>query len=88
VRILGESGVESAEEQLLEILSAPKADEAVRLQAQYALGSHLTRRGAEVLLRLWERDPKSDYPRHVLSVAARRRLETIEDARAWVASLP
>jgi hypothetical protein len=90
VRILGASDVAEAEGQLLEILSAPKADEAVRLRAQYALAKHLTRRGAETLLRLWERDPEraGEHARHVLSLAAKRKLETLADARAWVASLP
>jgi hypothetical protein len=55
VGILGASGVETAEEQLLEICTAPKAHEAVRLRAQLALANHLTRRGAEALLRLWEK---------------------------------
>lgn len=88
VRILSSSDAEGVEEQLLEILSAPKADEAVKIRAQYGLANHLTRRGAETLLRLWENDPKSERPRHVLSAAAKRRLETIEDARAWIATLP
>lgn len=90
VRILGESDVEQAEGQLLEILSAPKADDAVRLRAQYALAKHLTRRGAETLLRLWERDPEraGEHARHVLSLAAKKKLDTLADARAWVASLP
>lgn len=90
VRILAASDVEQAEGQMLEILSAPKADDAVRLRAQYALARHLTRRGAETLLRLWERDPEraGEHARHVLSLAAKRKLETLADARAWVASLP
>jgi hypothetical protein len=88
VRILGSSGIEGAEEQLLDIVSAPKADEAVRLRAQYGLANHLTRRGAESLLRLWESEPENERPRHILSVAAKKRLETIEDARTWVATLP
>jgi hypothetical protein len=88
VRILSSSDAEGVEEQLLEILSAPKADDAVRLRAEYGLANHLTRRGAETLLRFWEKDPKDERPRHVLSAAAKKRLETIEDARAWVATLP
>lgn len=90
VHILGASDVAEAEGQLLEILSAPKAADAVRLRAQYALAKHLTRRGAETLLRLWERDPEraGEHARHVLSLAAKRKLETLADARAWVASLP
>jgi hypothetical protein len=88
VRILASSGVEGVEQQLIEILSAPKADPAVRLNAQYGLANHLTRRGAETLLRMWEKDPKSEHARHILSVAAKRRLETVEDARSWIATLP
>ncbi len=90
VRILSASDVEHAEEQLLEILSAPKADDAVRLRAQFALAKHLTRLGAETLLRLWERDPEraGEHARHVLSLAAKRKLETVADARAWIATLP
>ncbi len=90
VRILAASDLERAEEQLLEILSAPKADEAVRMSVQYALGKHLTRRGAETLVRLWERDAEryGDRARHVLSAAAKKRLETTADARAWIATLP
>ena len=88
VRILATSDAEGVEEQLLEIMSAPKADDAVRMRAQYGLANHLTRRGAETLLRLWERHPKDERPRHVLSAAAKKRLATIEDARAWVATLP
>ncbi len=90
VRILAASDLARAEEQLLEILSAPKADAAVRTQAQLALGKHLSRRGAETLVRLWERDPErsGEQVRHVLSLAAKKRLETLADARAWIATLP
>jgi septal ring factor EnvC (AmiA/AmiB activator) len=88
VRILASSGIEGVEEQLLDIVSAPKADAAVRLRAQYGLANHLTRRGAESLLRAWEDEPENERPRHILSVAAKKRLETIEDARTWVATLP
>jgi hypothetical protein len=90
VRILAASDLDRAEEQLLEILSAPKADASVRTQAQYALAKHLSRRGAETLLRLWERDPErsGEQVRHVLSLAAKKRLETVDDARAWIATLP
>jgi len=90
VRIFGESDLAEAEDQLLEILAAPKADSSVRLRAQYALAHHLTRRGAEALLRIWERDPKRAgvHAQHVLSLAAKKRLGTIEDARTWVATLP
>jgi len=90
VRILAGSELPEVEEQLLEILSAPKAEDAVRLRAETALAKYLTRRGAEVLLQLWEREPARQGPRvqHVLSLAAKKRLDTIEDARAWIASLP
>jgi hypothetical protein len=90
VRILAASGLPHAEEQLLEILTHPKADEAVRRRAQYALAAHLSRRGAEALLLLWEREPDAlgEHARHVLSLAARRRLESVVEARAWVATLP
>jgi len=90
VRILAGSELPEAEEQLLEILSAPKADDAVRLRAETALAKCLTRRGAETLLGLWEREPEVQGPRvqYVLSLVAKKRLDTIEDARAWVASLP
>jgi hypothetical protein len=90
VRIFAASDLAETEEQLLEILTAPKADRAVRLRAQYALARHLSRRGAEALLRLWERDPTRAgvHAQHVLSLAAKKRLGTIEDARAWVATLP
>jgi hypothetical protein len=90
VRIFGDSDLAEAEDQLLEILAAPKADRAVRLRAQYALARHLSRRGGEALLRLWERDPTRAgvHAQHVLSLAAKKRLDTIEDARAWVATLP
>ncbi len=90
VRILAASDLDRAEEQLLEILSAPKADASVRMQAQYALAKHLSRRGAETLVRLWERDPQrsGERVRHVLSIAAKKRLETVADARAWIATLP
>lgn len=90
VRILAASDLDRAEEQLLEVLSAPKADDAVRMRAQLALGKHLTRRGAESLLRLWERDPErsGEHARHVLSLAAKKKLDTIADAREWVATLP
>ncbi|HEX5137322.1 MAG TPA: hypothetical protein VFY93_10135 [Planctomycetota bacterium] len=90
VRIFGESDLAEAEDQLLEILAAPKADSSVRLRAQYALAHHLSRRGAEALLRIWERDPKRSgvHAQHVLSLAAKKRLATIEEARAWVGTLP
>jgi len=90
VRVFGESELAEAEEQLLEILAAPKADSSVRLRAQYALVPHLTRRGGEALLRIWERDPKhaGEHAQHVLSLAAKKRLATIEEARAWVETLP
>lgn len=90
VRILAAGGIAQAEEQLVEILADRKADDAVRLKAEYALAGQLTRRGAEAILRLWERDPAraGDNARHILSTAAKKRLATIEEARAWIATLP
>jgi len=90
VSIIGRSELPEAEEHLLEILAAPKADGSVRQRAESLLVKCLSRRGAETLLKLWERDPEGEGARaqHVLSVAAKKRLETIEDARAWAASLP
>ncbi|MCK6459498.1 MAG: hypothetical protein L6Q95_06345 [Planctomycetes bacterium] len=89
VTVFGASDLAEAEAQLLEILAAPKADRSVRLRAQYALARHLSRSGAEALVRLWERDPKAGvHAQHVLSLAAKRRLLTIEEARAWIATLP
>jgi hypothetical protein len=90
VSIFAGSDLAEAEGQLLEILAAPKADRAVRLRAQYALAKHLSRRGAEALLRLWERDPARAgvHAQHVLSLAAKKRFATIEEARAWIATLP
>jgi hypothetical protein len=90
VRILAGSGQAQAEEQLIEILTQPNAADAVRTRAQFALGRCLSRRGADVLLRLWERDPEhyAATAGHVLSLKARRRLASLEEARAFVASLP
>jgi len=90
VRIFAASDLAEAEDQLLDILAAPKADRAVRLRAQYALARHLSRRGAEALVRLWEREPTRAgvHAQHVLSLAAKKRLATIEEARAWIATLP
>jgi hypothetical protein len=89
VRILSASELAQAEEQLIEILTQPNAADAVRQRAQYALGRCLTRRGADVLVGLWEREPAryAASAGHVLSLAARRRLATLEEARAWAASL-
>jgi hypothetical protein len=90
VRIFGDSDLDEAEDQLLEILAAPKADPAVRMRTQYALVHHLSRRGAEALLRIWEEDPDGAgaHAQHVLSLVAKKRLGTLDEARAWIATLP
>jgi len=89
VRILRQSARPEAEAHVLDVLAHPKADPAVIRAATFALSGGLTRRGAETLLGLWERNPSSMGERvsHVLGLVARERLETIEEARAWVASL-
>jgi len=90
VRILGDSDVAEAEDDLLEILTHPKVDAAVIRQAQYSLAAHLTRRAADALAQLWERDPEGlgAHARHVLSLAAKKRLSSLEEAREWIATLP
>jgi hypothetical protein len=90
VRILGAKGVGGSEDQLVEILSDHKVGDAVRMKAAYALVPRLTRGGAGAILKLWERDPRrlGASASHVLSLAAKKRLATIEDARAWIATLP
>jgi len=89
VRVLRMSGVKQAESHLLDVLANPKVDGAVLRAAQYAVAPLLTRRGAETLLRAWERDPegRGKHARHALSLAARKKLADLETARAWVESL-
>jgi len=89
VRVLRMSGAKEAEAHLLEILAQPKVDGAVLRAAQYAVAPLMTRRGAETLLGVWERDPegRGRHARNALSMAAKRNLGDLEAARAWVASL-
>jgi hypothetical protein len=89
VRLLRMSATTQAEPQLLDILADEKADGAVLRAAQYALAACMTRRGAETLLRIWERDPegRGKHARNALSLAAKRNLADLEAARAWVAGL-
>jgi len=89
VAILRDSARPEAEGPLLEIIANPKVDAAIVRGAQYALVRIMTRKGAEALLRLWEKDPdgRGKNVAHVLSLVARRKLEGPEDARKWVATL-
>ncbi|MHC4816530.1 MAG: hypothetical protein ACYTF8_00520, partial [Planctomycetota bacterium] len=89
VRVLGRSGLKEAEPHLLEVFAHPKIDEAVMRAAQYAIVPLMTRRGAEVLLGIWERDPtgRGRHARHALSLAAHRHLADVETARTWAKTL-
>jgi len=89
VRVLRMSGAKQAEPHLLFILAHPKVDGAVLRAAQYAVAPLMTRRGAETLLRVWERDPegRGKHARHAMSMAAKKKLADLEAARAWVESL-
>ncbi|MHC4164346.1 MAG: hypothetical protein ACYSUM_19655 [Planctomycetota bacterium] len=89
VRVLRGSGSKQAEPHLLEVFAHPKVDDAVVRAAQYAVAPLMSRRGAEALLQVWERDPegRGKHARHALSLAARRNLADLETARAWVKSL-
>ena len=89
VRVLRESRLTQAEPHLLEVFAHPKVDDAVLRAAQYAIAPLMSRRGAEALLQVWERDPdrRGKHARHALSLAARRNLAGLEAARAWVKSL-
>ena len=88
VRVLRMSGSKQAEPHLLEVFAQPKADGAVLRAVQYAIAPVMTRRGAEVLLEVWERDPegRGKHARHAMSLAARRNLADLEAGRAWVKS--
>lgn len=89
VRVLRLSGAKQAESHLLFILANLEADGAVLRAAQYAVAPLMTRRGAETLLRVWERDPegRGKHARHAMSLAAKKNLVDLEAARTWVASL-
>jgi HEAT repeat protein len=88
VHILGACGLPQAELPLLDLLG--HSDEAVRNSALFSLASRGSRRSAEALVELWQRDPERSGTTvsHALSMAAGRRLATVEEARAWAASLP
>lgn len=89
VRVLRLSGAKEAEAHLLDILAAKNVDAAVLRAAQYAVAPLMTRRGAETLLRIWERDPegRGKHARHAMSLAAKRNLADLAAARAWAESL-
>jgi hypothetical protein len=89
VRVLRTSGAKQAESHLLDVLANLKVDGAVLRAAQYAVVPLMTRRGAETLLRVWERDPegRGKHARHAMSLAAKKNLADLEAARAWVESL-
>lgn len=89
VIVLRDSQLPQAEGHLLDVIAHPKADAAVLRAAQFALSRNMTRKGAEVLVRLWEQDPKGsgESARHVLSLVARKKLESVQEARAWAATL-
>jgi hypothetical protein len=89
VRVLRTSGLKAAEPHLLEVFAHPKVDDAVLRAAQYAVAPLMTRRGAQALLSVWERDPegRGKHARHALSLAASRNLTDLAAARAWVKTL-
>lgn len=89
VRVLRMSGAKQAEAHLLDILASKEVDPAVQRAALYAVVPLMTRRGAEALLRTWERDPegRGKHARNALSLAAKRNLPDLEAARAWVKTL-
>jgi hypothetical protein len=89
VRVLRGSGAKQAEPHLLEVFAQPQVDDAVLRAVQYAIAPVMTRRGADVLLEVWARDPngRGKHARHALSLAARRNLADLEAARAWAKSL-
>ena len=89
VRILRSSSHPAAEEYLLTILTHPKPDDAVVRATVHALVPVLTARGARSLIALWESSPETmaDRVRHVLGLKARRSLQSLDAARAWVATI-
>lgn len=89
VRVLRTCGLKEAEPHLLEVFAHPKVDDAVLRAAQYALAPVMTRRGADVLLSIWERDPegRGKHARHALSLAAHQNLADLAAARAWAKTL-
>ena len=89
VRILRSSGRPEITTHLVEILTHTKVHESTRRAAALALASRPDKRGVEALLSLWEREPKKagSYVRYSLSIAARRELADLEQARAWAATL-
>jgi len=89
VRILEATRLAGVEDELVTILAAESVDTSVRRAAVYALASCLGPRGANALLRLWEKDPDGEgvAARHVLALVAHRQLPDLETARAWVATL-
>ena len=70
-------------------LSLPNRRDFLTCAAASALARLKTKRGTEALLKLWERDPEGVGPhvRHALSMAAGERLDDLDAARAWAATL-
>jgi len=88
--ILRDSGLPSAAPHLLEILQHPKASEATRRHAISGIVPVATPAELEALLRAAEADtpPVRAHALHALGLKAQRPLATVDEARAWVGSLP
>jgi hypothetical protein len=89
VRMLRGCKRAEAAKHLIEIVTHPTVATGPRRQAASALATLPGREGIEVLIKLWERDPKGAgaYVRHALSLAAKRQLKDVSAAREWAKTL-
>jgi len=89
VRMLRNARKPESDRHLIAILDSPKATRATLRATISALSVALTPAGAEALMQLWERDPEGSgaQVRHALSMAARRDLASIDEAKKWIGTL-
>ena len=85
IRLLRKSGLPGGAPRLITILNDPQRPLVARRRAIAALADLGEPEGLDALIALWEREPDGAgrQIRHVLSLAAKRQLESPEDARAW-----
>jgi len=89
IRILRESALPGATEFLIAMLGDPRTTAPARRRAISALAKIGDPVGIDALLKVWERDPDGEGARvcMLLGLAAKRQLKSLEDARAWAATL-
>ena len=89
VRILRGSRCKAAVPHLVDVIEYPTITSPVVRQASLALAGYGTKKAVDTLIALWAADEKraGEHARYALSVAAKRPIKDLAEARAWSSSL-